>query len=239
MTKRKRDAAEIKADRLKRKAERLEWNERCSKRWRETARELDHEFRRIDANEKRYGRRFDNPPSLSDPIFYRKTLAESIRQVEDEKKVLAALAKVRPTRPIHSVKLENLQDLKETDERLLQKSIKLLEQQLAEAGLEDHVGDDPASIVRGYLGGDSAPERAATMEELLQNVSQDAVEQFYARTRQRRRQPIGAAGFYCVRCRQATTGRDVHRSQTRKGQPMLKGQCARCGTRVNRFIQKT
>lgn len=48
-----------------------------------------------------------------------------------------------------------------------------------------------------------------------------------------------ASKFYCVRCRQSTTGRDVRRAQTRKGQPMLKGKCARCGTGVNRFIKKS
>lgn len=67
---------------------------------------------------------------------------------------------------------------------------------------------------------------------------------FFAHARRRpmpRRQAargMGQLPFYCVRCKAKTTGAGVQRSQTRKGQPMLRAQCSRCGTRVVRFVAK-
>jgi hypothetical protein len=41
---------------------------------------------------------------------------------------------------------------------------------------------------------------------------------------------------YCIKCRTKRTVKDGVRGETSKGQPLVKGICPECGTKVTRFI---
>jgi hypothetical protein len=43
---------------------------------------------------------------------------------------------------------------------------------------------------------------------------------------------------YCVRCGKNVKMTGCKLTKTSKGQPMLKGKCDACGTKVNRFVKK-
>ena len=42
---------------------------------------------------------------------------------------------------------------------------------------------------------------------------------------------------YCLRCKKNVKITGCKVSKTSKGQPMIKGKCSICGTKVNRFIK--
>lgn len=43
---------------------------------------------------------------------------------------------------------------------------------------------------------------------------------------------------YCVKCKAKTTISNAKLTETKNGQPMLKGSCPKCGTTVCRFVPK-
>lgn len=43
---------------------------------------------------------------------------------------------------------------------------------------------------------------------------------------------------YCVKCRAKKEMTGATRTTTKKGQPMMKGKCSKCGTRVCKFVPK-
>ena len=47
-----------------------------------------------------------------------------------------------------------------------------------------------------------------------------------------------AAIGYCVKCGKKVPMVNAVLTKTKKGQPMMKGRCAKCGTKVCRFVKK-
>lgn len=43
---------------------------------------------------------------------------------------------------------------------------------------------------------------------------------------------------YCVRCKSKRQMVDATKSKTKLGQPMMKGKCPTCSTKMNRFVKK-
>lgn len=43
---------------------------------------------------------------------------------------------------------------------------------------------------------------------------------------------------YCVRCKSKREMTGAVRSKTKRGQPMMKGKCSKCSTKMNRFIKR-
>ena len=44
---------------------------------------------------------------------------------------------------------------------------------------------------------------------------------------------------YCLKCRKATKIVGCKLTKSSKGQPMVKGKCEKCGTKVNQFVKKS